>query len=165
MKDIFFNDDSLQDWDDFDDTPLHDDEQNQCSIANKDACRALYKKWAEIIFMLKGLHMEDDVLPDNVHHATGTITELMVADATVVHAKIRGCYNATTYYILMENAAIIRSDAQAVKSRLLALEMMDKSSATHVAILRKEIDEFRFLFRDWVSNFKKDGIEDEWGLF
>ncbi|MFN2457507.1 MAG: hypothetical protein ABR502_04840 [Chitinophagaceae bacterium] len=35
----------------------------------------------------------------------------------------------------------------------------------YVHVIRKEIDEFRQLFRQWVNTFQKDEYKDEWGLF
>jgi hypothetical protein len=31
--------------------------------------------------------------------------------------------------------------------------------------IRAEIDEFRELFKYWVSTFVKDAFDDDWGLF
>ncbi len=80
-------------------------------------------------------------------------------------AKIRSSEAGGIYVIRMENAAIIRKNAQSVKSFILSLMIEGEVDEEHGEIIRNEIDEFRQLYKHWVSTFKKDEFEDEWGLF
>ncbi len=41
----------------------------------------------------------------------------------------------------------------------------EKIDEEHGEIIRNEIDEFRKLYKHWLSTFEKDEFEDEWGLF
>ena len=46
------------------------------------------------------------------------------------------------------------------------LQMILKKKSMYVTLIRKEIDEFRMLFIDWVAGFDKcNYIWDEWELF
>jgi flavorubredoxin len=65
----------------------------------------------------------------------------------------------------MENATIIRKNAQTVKSSMLTMIAEGAIEEAHGMVIRDEIDKFRMLFRHWVSTFERDEFEDEWGLF
>jgi hypothetical protein len=65
----------------------------------------------------------------------------------------------------MENAAIIRKNAQFVKSSVLTLIMEGEIEEEHGEAIIHEIEVFRELFIKWVNTFEKDEYTDEWGLF
>ncbi|TAM99318.1 MAG: hypothetical protein EPN39_06890 [Chitinophagaceae bacterium] len=65
----------------------------------------------------------------------------------------------------MENAAIIRKNAQSVASSLLSFMVEGLIEEKYAMAIRVEIDTFRELFKHWISTFVKDEYEDEWGLF
>jgi hypothetical protein len=65
----------------------------------------------------------------------------------------------------MENAAIIRKNAMYIYSALLTLMHEQVLEKSYVMAIRSEIDQFRELFKNWLSTFQKDEFEDEWGLF
>ncbi len=88
-----------------------------------------------------------------------------MGDALQVAVKIKSSEVGGLYVIRMENASIIRKNAQYVASSLL-LFMHDKVlEEDYIRIIKNEIDEFRELFKQWVQTFEKDECEDEWGLF
>lgn len=46
------------------------------------------------------------------------------------------------------------------------IEMFGFSDSKYYKLIRELIEEFRFLFRDWVAGFNpKHFIVDDWGLF
>jgi uncharacterized membrane-anchored protein len=65
----------------------------------------------------------------------------------------------------MENAAIIRKNAQFIKISTNSFIVDGVMQPEHRLIIREEIDRFRELFKSWVNSFQKDEFEDEWGLF
>jgi len=67
--------------------------------------------------------------------------------------------------IRMENASIIRKNAQFISSSMLTMMAEGVIEEAHGLVIREEIDQFRLLFRHWVSTFERDEFEDEWGLF
>ena len=89
---------------------------------------------------------------------------MLTGDAYEVAAKIKSS-EAGLYIIRMENAAIIRKNAQFIKISTNGFILEDLMEPQHCQIIRDEIDRFRELFRIWVSSFEKDEFEDEWGLF
>ncbi len=130
-----------------------------------DACAALYNKWQEIVFLLKGFlapFLEKD--KDEEGMMEFTAGQLM-GDAWQVGAKIKSSEAAGIYIVRMENASIIRMLAQGISSSLLMYLEETDADEQHVAVLRDEITAFRMLFIEWVTTFEKDEFTDEWGLF
>ena len=71
------------------------------------------------------------------------------------------------YSIRMQNAAIIRDYAMHLYLQVGSLRFHDSfKDKDYVTLIRKEIDEFREMFIDWVANFDKSNYYwDEWELF
>jgi hypothetical protein len=67
----------------------------------------------------------------------------------------------------MENAAIIRKAARELSVQAGSLQFEEGINADdYIMLIRKEIDEFRLLFIDWVASFDINNyIPDSWGLF
>jgi hypothetical protein len=141
--------------------------QNPVNAASK----KLYEQWKAVMTLLKAA-FDTDAPTDE----TDTVNEdpekelieqskgMILGDAIQVAAKIRSA--ATGIYMMqMENAVIIRKNAQFIQSGILLLIEEGAISEEHGQIIRTEIDTFRLLFIDWVSTFQKDEFEDEWGLF
>jgi len=82
-----------------------------------------------------------------------------------VAVKIQSSESGNMYVIRMENASIIRKNAQSVKSSILTMMIEEVVEEAHGKVIREEIDRFRQLFKEWVNTFEKDEFEDEWGLF
>jgi len=90
---------------------------------------------------------------------------MILGDAFQVAVKIQSSEPGGLYMIRMENASIIRKNAQFIKSSMLTMIAEKAIEEVHGMVIREEIDKFRMLFRDWVSTFERDEFEDEWGLF
>ena len=103
---------------------------------------------------------EDGFPPDYWEDHKGMI----LGDAFQVAVKIKSS-EVGLYTIRMENASIIRKNAQFVKSSMLTMMSEKVIEEEYGRIIRSEIDKFRELFKIWVSTFQKDEFEDEWGLF
>jgi hypothetical protein len=82
-------------------------------------------------------------------------------------AKLASANGVGLYSIKMQNAAIIRQCAMDLYVFVGGLRYHKSfTSNDYVELIRKEIEEFRLLFIDWVANFdKSDYIWDEWELF
>ena len=92
--------------------------------------------------------------------------EYIMADASLLAPKIAGAWGDQLYDIKMENAAIIRKAARELSVHMTALEMYGFKEKEYCDLLRKEIEEFRILFAEWVGTFGPwDHIIDRWGLF
>ena len=165
MKFDHLND--LPDWDD--DEFKDEDEEGEAWKPNptRDACKELYKQWQQVMIVLNGAldsmvveEKEDGFPADYWEDYKG----MLLGDAYQVAVKIKSS-EAGLYIIRMENASIIRKNAQFIKSSMLTMMSEGVIEKSHGQIIRDEIDNFRELFRIWVSTFEKDECEDEWGLF
>jgi hypothetical protein len=83
------------------------------------------------------------------------IKGMILGDAFEVGAKLRSSEAGGMYVLRMENAAIIRKNAQ----------FEGEMDEEHGTTIREAIDEFRELFKQWLATFEKDEYKDEWGLF
>jgi hypothetical protein len=132
-----------------------------------EACKALYVKWGEIIGMLTAaLGTMKDLSEEKDENAFITDQKAMIfGDAYEVGAKIRSSEAGNMYILRMENASIIRKNAQFVKSSVLNLMMEGEVDEEYGEIIRNEIDTFRGMFIKWVNTFQKDEYTDDWGLY
>ncbi len=158
----------LPEWDD--DEFKEDEEEGEEWKPNptRDACKALYQQWQEVMIVLNGTldsmkveEKEDGFPADFWEDNKG----MLLGDAYQVAIKIQSSETGGLYTIRMENASISRKNAQFIKSNMLSLMAEGVIEEAHGYVIREEIDKFRQLFKYWVSAFQKDEYEDEWGLF
>lgn len=163
----FDNLSDLPEWDD-DDFKDEDDEGEEWKPnPTKDACRNMYMQWQQVMIVLNGAldsmtieEKEDGFPADYWEDHKG----MLLGDAYQIAVKIKSS-EAGLYTIRMENASIIRKNAQFIKSSMLTMMSEGVIEEAHGYVIREEIDKFRELFKIWVSTFQKDEYEDEWGLF
>ncbi|MGN6400044.1 MAG: hypothetical protein ACTHMD_06300 [Flavisolibacter sp.] len=135
----------------------------------KDACKAMYLQWQQVMMMLKGA-LETMQVKEDPGEAEMPLDfwddykQTIIGDAYEIAVKIKSS-EAGLYIIRMENASIIRKNAQYIYSSLLTLMIENVIEESYVRAIRSEIDEFRELFKQWVASFQKDEYTDEWGLF
>ena len=163
------NYDHLSDLPDWEDDEFKDEEEGEEWKPNptRDACKVLYGQWQQVMIVLNGaldsmvIEEKEDGFPADYwedHKA------MLVGDGYQVAVKIKSS-EAGLYTIRMENASIIRKNAQFIKSSMLTMMSEEVIEKAHGYVIREEIDKFRELFKIWVSTFQKDEYEDEWGLF
>ncbi len=123
----------------------------------------LFQK-AELIYqMVKSLVAS---LPEDDEYIQAT-KHFMTEDAMIIPAKIAGAEGGDLYSIRMQNAAIIRDHAMHLYVQVGSLRMhKNYKELEYVQLIRKELDDFRLLFIEWVANFDTNNyIWDDWGLF
>ncbi|MCH5688291.1 hypothetical protein LWM68_30945 [Niabella sp. W65] len=88
----------LPDWDD-DRLPLDDDEGEEWKPnPTREACKALYQKWKEIMLMLKGaLDTSQSEEAENISY-TDDLKYMVLGDAYEVGIKIRSSKRETCMY-------------------------------------------------------------------
>ncbi|MTE28280.1 hypothetical protein [Winogradskyella ouciana] len=93
--------------------------------------------------------------------------EYLRKNAMIIPAKIAGAANEDQIYDLrMENASIIRKAARELITDARGLQIHGYQEEEYLDLLRKEVDEFRVLFAEWVKTFDPwNYIIDRWGLF
>jgi len=144
-----------------------DEGENWKTNATTQACKALYQKWNEVIVMLTGaLGTMKDISEEKEDDSFITEQKAMIlGDAYEAGAKIRSSEAGNMYVLKMENASIIRRNAQFVKTSVLGLIVEGEVDEEHGEIIRNEIDVFRGMFVTWVNTFQKDEFPDDWGLY
>jgi hypothetical protein len=143
-------------FDDFD-----DDENSFGNRKKKVEAMPIMKKAYEIFNITKilteTLPKSDDELP---------VRDLMLEDAMILPVKISGAEAADLYTLRMENAVIIKIHARSLMSFAASLGFESDKNDDYLNLLRTEIEEFKILFKEWVSGFDKtNDIPDDWGLF
>ena len=123
----------------------------------------IYQK-SELIYQLVESLMAS--LPEDDDYIQDT-KDFMRADAMLITAKIAGAEGGDLYSIRMQNAALIREYAMHLYVQVGSLRFHENyTDLEYIKLIRKEIEEFRLLFTDWVNSFDTyNYIWDEWGLF
>jgi len=158
----------LPEWDDNRFSFMDEEEEGEGwkPKPTRDACKALYRQWREVMFILKGIL--NPILETAGEDDTDMFIDCarsIIGDAHMVGVKIMSSEAGGIYIMRMENASIIRQLAQSVATTLLMFVEEDTIEEKYVVIVREEIQKFRLLFIKWVNTFEKDEFTDEWGLF
>jgi hypothetical protein len=119
---------------------------------------------ADESFEISEEDFENGVFPVSQQYVNHLI-ENMLGDGMIIPAKISGAESGDMYMLRMENAAIIRKTANDIYLQCASLKMMGVIDAQAVDAVRREIELFRDLFKEWIAGFERDEFEDEWGLF
>ncbi len=122
----------------------------------------LYRKAMEILDTVQRL--ESLVAEENLY--LKEVITFMRADAMQIPAKIAGAEGVDLYDLKMENAAIIRKNAREIYVSCNGFLIEDFKETEYLNLLRREIEEFRILFAEWVKTFDPwNYLIDRWGLF
>lgn len=165
MKDDYLSD--LPEWEDDDFNDEDNEGEEWKPNPTREACKKLYLQWNQVMIVLKGAmdsmngEEKDDGFPAEYwedHKA------MILGDAYQGAVKIKSS-EVGLYTIRMENASIIRKNAQFIKSSMLTIMSEGVIEEEYGRIIRSETDKFRELFKIWDNTFQKDEYEDEWGLF
>ncbi|WP_427873265.1 hypothetical protein [Flavobacterium sp. MMS24-S5] len=124
----------------------------------------IFQKAEQILKLTEGLV---HIIPAENEFLQETIVRFMLENAMIIPAKIAGAEAGDLYDLRMENAAIIRKAARELYVQAGSLRYEDGITDTdYIYLLRNTIEEFRFLFIDWVASFDVwNYIKDSWGLF
>jgi len=90
---------------------------------------------------------------------------LIMQNAMVLCPKIVSAEGADIYIVKMENASVIRINCKEMEIQVKAANIFEICATEYHAIVLSEIEKFRLIFIEWVKTFKKDQLEDEWGLY
>ena len=93
-------------------------------------------------------------------------SNIMLEDSIILPSKIAGAEAVDDYIIKMENATIIKIHARSLLVQSTSLIFAGILPEEYLLLLRKEVEAFRLLFREWVKTFDECEKEsDGWGLF
>ncbi len=128
-----------------------------------DAAKQLYNKWREI-FMLVESYCE--TLRDSKEYDQAQRNkELIWQNLFIVAPKIISAAGTDLYVLKMENASIVRNNCRELLEQVRFTAMVGANEENYAQAIEVEIGIFRELFKLWVSTFRRDEHEDEWGLF
>lgn len=90
----------------------------------------------------------------------------MLEDSIILSVKIASAEAVDDYIQKMENATIIKIHARSLLSQSASLIFGETLPVEYLVLLRKEVEEFRVLFCEWVQTFNSaHRSNDGWGLF
>jgi len=93
-------------------------------------------------------------------------SNVMLEDSVIIPAKIAGAEAVDDFVLKMENATVIKIHARSLQAQTASLIFEEVLPEEYLSLLRKEIENFRLLFREWIKTFHKFPKEgDGWGLF
>lgn len=122
----------------------------------------IFKKSEEIYRTLRTI---TDLIPEENEHLQFT-KQYILENIYTIQAKLSSAEVVQLWDLKMENAAIIRKCARELMVLYHSLKNFGFEEAEYYKIVRKQLEEFRLLFREWVAAFNpKHFIVDEWGLF
>jgi hypothetical protein len=150
--------------DNFDDFEYNDEEAERDYREEEKRKRnhPLYKQSKEIIQVVKAL--VESFRDEGIKEMYGST---MTESAYIISAKLSGALSMNFYTGCMQNAAIIREHAEYLRIATSGLHMLAESHTEYIVVLREEMEKFRELFKEWVSEIREmdDLMDDEWGLF
>lgn len=122
----------------------------------------LFQKSQELLQTIRTIC---DLIHDENLHLREVKAQLL-ENSAVIQVKIAGAESARLWDLKMENAAIIRKCARELLVSYHSLQIFGFEEAEYYRVVRRQLEEFRLLFREWVANFNpKHYIVDDWGLF
>lgn len=123
----------------------------------------LYQKSRDIMEICNRLI---EILPEGCDDLLTTYATYIKTDANLIPAKIAGAQSVDLYDIRMEYATIIRKTARDIIMHCVTLESFGFKEVEYVQLLKKELEEFRILFAEWVKTFDIWNYTiDRWGVF
>lgn len=154
---------SLPEWDDHRSISRMYEGEEWKSRPHLEAAKELYNKWREIFVLVESYC---DTLQDSKEydHADRN-KELIWQNLFIVAPKIIGATAVTDYVRKMENASIVRYNCRELMEQVHFTAMVGAGEEKYAEAIEREMEQFRELFKRWVSTFERDDYEDEWGLF
>jgi hypothetical protein len=93
---------------------------------------------------------------------------LLRESAMMLAPKLAGAMGSDSWLICMQNGAIVREHAAYLLISVHGLRDFTTVDESYIKVLRKEMEEFRTLFSEWMKEvhaMEAEEFEDEWGLF
>ena len=122
---------------------------------------ALYNQWREVFGLVMAFV---ETLPEDEDETLST-RSMIYQNAYIVAPKIMSACGDTLYQIKMENAAIIRFNCRQLWEQIAFAALTGAADKEYKNLIEEALNQFKEWFCQWVTTFKKDEYEDEWGLF
>lgn len=125
------------------------------------AAEVLYNHWRELFELVMAFA---ENLPEEEHEFLGA-RNMIYQNAYIIAPKIISASGDTLYQIKMENAALIRFNCRQMWEQIAFAVLMEQADELHKKVIEESLNQFKELFRYWISFFKRDDMDDDWGLF
>ncbi len=156
---------ALPEWDD---ASFHDGEGDEWKKISQQrlAAKYLYNKWREVLGLVRAFadNLTSELDDESETHEQMT-KRFIYENGMIIGPKLFGAATTDLYILQMENASIIRTNAKQLMEQVGFAVLMGFAEESYKEVISEAMNEFRLLFKNWVSTFEKDDFEDEWGLF
>ena len=153
----------LPEWED-DRFHLDDEGEEWKTAPERAAAKELYIQWRELFGLV--IAVAENFSEEDEEETQGDVTKkLIYENAMMVAPKILSATGCGLYVLQMENASIIRTNCRQLMEQVGFAAIMGTIDPEHKIVIEGAMNKFRILFKTWVSTFRKDEYEDEWGLF
>lgn len=144
----------------------YNDEDDHNS-ATKVAGKALYEQWREVyrLVMTFAAVLADAPEGDAPASEEQWTQRLIHENAMIVAPKIISASHSSLYILQMENAALIRFNCRQLMEQVSYAALTGQTEIAYVEVIEEAMEQFRLLFREWITTFQRDEYDDEWGLF
>src|SRR5690242_5720937 len=123
MDDILDNLSQLPEWDD-NDFENNDGGEAWKNAALRNAAKALYNQWREVMSGILGLLSYAERNPDMPEGFVEDQKDLLMGDAIHIAVKIKTSAEIDMYVLLMENASVVRKNAIYSQTQISAMVLM-----------------------------------------
>jgi hypothetical protein len=148
-------------WDDESDNSNNDDDFDPEQERRRVEALPIYQKAEEIRDLTRRIIDSIDDEEVRILHSN-----IMLEDSIILSIKIAGAEAVDDYILKMENATIIKIHARSLLAQSASLIFEGILPEEYLRLLRKEIEAFRLLFKEWVLTFHRaHKSNDGWGLF
>jgi hypothetical protein len=148
-------------WDDESDNSNNDDDFDPEQERRRVEALPIYQKAEEIRDLTRRIIDSIDDEEVRILHSN-----IMLEDSIILSIKIAGAEAVDDYILKMENATIIKIHARSLLAQSASLIFEGILPEEYLRLLRKEIEAFRLLFKEWVLTFHSaHKSNDGWGLF
>jgi hypothetical protein len=148
-------------WEEDDEENMDEDDYDPEKERNRVEALPIFQKAEEIRELTRRIIDSIDNAEIKMIHSN-----IMLEDSLIIPAKIAGAEAVDDFIIKMENATIIKIHARSLLAQTASLILLEILPEDYMRLLRKEIESFRLLFKEWIKTFRKSHKEgDGWGLF
>ena len=145
----------------------YDGDEDEANLITKAAGKALYEQWREVyrLVMTFAAVLAEDPEDDAPITEEQWTKRLIHENAMIVAPKIISASHCHVYVLQMENAGVIRFNCRQLMEQVSYAALTGQSEEAYEEVIEEAMEQFRFLFREWIATFRHDDWEDEWGLF
>jgi hypothetical protein len=150
-------------WDDFDDEEGGWDEEDESSFRKeheKIFNHPIMKKAKDILALTRALVGSLDEARRELYGS------IMLQDAMLISSKFAAAESTADYVSKMEKAVFIKVHAKNLNGMTYQLALEETHAEEHLELLRAAIEEYRILFKEWLSQLDpNEKTDDGWGIF